>query len=179
MMLPADAQMAQGESALPATWQTFLQTQSKNLSQAGLWRTIESLQSPPGPTAWMSGQELILLCSNNYLGLATDPRLIAAARHAAQEFGVGSGASRLLSGSSPLHAALEQRLSALPSDAAAGDRGGAGCLFFVAAPRCSCHTSQRGRAVIGSAARPWRAGVAFTRGAACLGGATRTERLSR
>lgn len=122
MMVPADAQTGQPRSALPTTWQAFLQTQSDTLRQAGLWRTIESLQSPPGPTVRIQNQELILLCSNNYLGLATDPRLIAAASAAAQKFGVGSGASRLLSGSIELHERLEQRLAAI--------KGCADCVLF-------------------------------------------------
>ncbi len=122
MMVPADPQIPPPQSALPTTWQSFLQTQSEALMRAGLWRTIESLQSPPGPTVRIDNQELILLCSNNYLGLATDPRLIAAARAAAKQLGVGSGASRLLSGSLALHDALEQRLARL--------KGCADCVLF-------------------------------------------------
>ena len=61
---------------LPARWQSFLQDQRQALTQADLWRTIETLDSAPGPTVTIAGQALILLCSNNYLGLATDPRLI-------------------------------------------------------------------------------------------------------
>jgi len=97
----------------PAPWRVFLEAQSTALRTAGLWRTIESLESAPGPTVRLAGQELILLCSNNYLGLATDPRLAAAASVAAEQQGVGSGASRLLGGTGRLHQALEQRLAAL------------------------------------------------------------------
>lgn len=63
-----------------------------------------------------------MLCSNNYLGLATDPRLIAAASASPRKFGVGSGASRLLSGSIELHERLEQRLAAI--------KGCADCVLF-------------------------------------------------
>lgn len=70
----------------------------------------------------IAGQELILLCSNNYLGLATDPRLVSAAQDAAARYGVGSGASRLLSGSTPLHGQLEQQLARL--------KGSEDCLLF-------------------------------------------------
>lgn len=107
---------------LPSIWQSFLQGQSQALAQAGLWRTIETLDSAPGPTVTIAGQELILLCSNNYLGLATDPRLVSAAQDAAARYGVGSGASRLLSGSTPLHGQLEQQLARL--------KGSEDCLLF-------------------------------------------------
>lgn len=109
-------------SALPQVWQSFLHGQSQALVQAGLWRTIETLDSAPGPTVTIDGRELILLCSNNYLGLATDPRLVSAAQAAAARYGVGSGASRLLSGSTPLHGQLEQRLAQL--------KGSEDCLLF-------------------------------------------------
>ena len=107
---------------LPARWQSFLQDQRQALTQADLWRTIETLDSAPGPTVTIAGQALILLCSNNYLGLATDPRLVSAAQDAASRYGVGSGASRLLSGSTPLHGQLEQRLAQL--------KGSEDCLLF-------------------------------------------------
>jgi 8-amino-7-oxononanoate synthase len=110
------------QPALPAVWQAFLQGQSQALTQAGLWRTIDSLDSAPGPTVTLAGQELILLCSNNYLGLATDPRLVSAAQDAAARYGVGSGASRLLSGSTPLHGQLERRLAQI--------KGSEDCLLF-------------------------------------------------
>jgi 8-amino-7-oxononanoate synthase len=70
------------------------------------------LSSAPGPEILVDGQSLIHLCSNNYLGLAADPRLKDAAVEATRRLGTGSGASRLVSGGSTLHRALEQRISA-------------------------------------------------------------------
>jgi 8-amino-7-oxononanoate synthase len=107
---------------LPAAWAEHLASQAAALRRAGQWRTVRTLASPPGPTVRLardehesgheSGRELISLCSNNYLGLATDPRLVAAAQEAAARYGTGSGASRLLGGALPLHRELEQRLAA-------------------------------------------------------------------
>lgn len=62
------------------------------------------------------------MCSNNYLGLATDPRVTAAAADAARTWGSGSGASRLVSGTLALHSELEQRLAAF--------KGTADCVLF-------------------------------------------------
>jgi len=57
------------------------------------------------------GREVVLLCSNNYLGLADHPSLKRAAVEAVERYGTGSGASRLVSGTMELHAALEERLA--------------------------------------------------------------------
>ena len=62
---------------------------------------------------------MLLLCSNNYLGLADHPRVRGAAAEAAERFGAGAGASRLISGSMSLHAELERRLAAFKGSPAA------------------------------------------------------------
>ena len=59
----------------------------------------------------VEGREVIAFCSNDYLGLASDPRLTAAAREGAERFGVGAGASHLILGHSSVHHALEQALA--------------------------------------------------------------------
>ncbi len=59
----------------------------------------------------LDGQPVLLLCSNNYLGLADHPRIREAAADAAMRWGVGSGASRLVSGTMTIHRRLEQRLA--------------------------------------------------------------------
>ena len=71
-------------------------------------RTIEGSQ---GPRVRIDGAEVLLLCSNNYLGLADHPRVRQAAAEAAQRLGAGSGASRLISGTMEIHRELEQRLA--------------------------------------------------------------------
>ena len=55
----------------------------------------------------------LLLASNNYLGLANDPAVVAGARAALEEYGAGAGASRLVTGSLDLHRRLEERIAAL------------------------------------------------------------------
>jgi 8-amino-7-oxononanoate synthase len=67
----------------------------------------------------VNGREAILLCSNNYLGLAEHPILKQAARSALERFGVGSGASRLVSGNMELHEELERRIAAFKGTEAA------------------------------------------------------------
>lgn len=67
----------------------------------------------------MDGGEKLLLCSNNYLGLADHPELKAASIRAIERFGVGSGASRLVSGTMELHEALEERIAVFKGTARA------------------------------------------------------------
>jgi glycine C-acetyltransferase len=67
----------------------------------------------------MEGREVLLLCSNNYLGLADHPRLKEAAVDAVMRYGTGSGASRLVSGTMDLHEALEQRIATFKGTEAA------------------------------------------------------------
>ncbi len=67
--------------------------------------------SPTGPTIEMDGRRVILLASNNYLGLATHPRVMEAALGAVREFGMGAGASRLVSGTLSPHMTLETELA--------------------------------------------------------------------
>ena len=69
-------------------------------------------QAPAGREAVINGQRLINFCGNDYLGLANHPQLVAAFKKAADEFGVGSGASHLVCGHSHYHHALEQQLAA-------------------------------------------------------------------
>jgi glycine C-acetyltransferase/8-amino-7-oxononanoate synthase len=69
------------------------------------------VEGPQGPRVRLGGAEVLLLCSNNYLGLADHPRVRQAAAEAAERYGAGAGASRLISGSMTLHRTLEGRLA--------------------------------------------------------------------
>ncbi|HRI51409.1 MAG TPA: aminotransferase class I/II-fold pyridoxal phosphate-dependent enzyme, partial [Pseudomonadota bacterium] len=95
------------------TLDSYLEAQTQALKDAGLWRTLQPLAGAPGPTVRIGEEELVLLCSNNYLGLAADPRLAEAAAEATRALGTGSGASRLVCGSLALHGELEQQLARL------------------------------------------------------------------
>jgi glycine C-acetyltransferase/8-amino-7-oxononanoate synthase len=80
------------------------------LESSGLRRSLRVVEGPQGPEVVLDGQPVLLLCSNNYLGLAGHPRLRHAAADAALSLGTSAGASRLISGSMSIHAELEARL---------------------------------------------------------------------
>jgi 8-amino-7-oxononanoate synthase len=82
------------------------------LERRGLSRRLRLVSGPQGPTVLLDGQPVLLLCSNNYLGLADHPRVREAAAEAAMRWGVGAGASRLISGTMTVHRRLEERLAA-------------------------------------------------------------------
>ena len=92
--------------------QAELTAQLAQLSVDGLTRTRRTLDAPCGPLARVDGRALISFCSNDYLGLANDPVLIEAACTGTHAWGVGSGASHLVSGHLAPHAALEEKLAA-------------------------------------------------------------------
>jgi glycine C-acetyltransferase/8-amino-7-oxononanoate synthase len=81
------------------------------LRDRGLHRRLRLVSGPQGPRILLDGRPVLLLCSNNYLGLAEHPRVRRAAAEAAMQWGAGAGASRLISGSMELHRRLEARLA--------------------------------------------------------------------
>ena len=81
------------------------------LESSGLRRRLRLIEGPQGPKVVLDGRPVLLLCSNNYLGLADHPRLRRAAANAALSLGTSAGASRLISGSMSIHAELESRLA--------------------------------------------------------------------
>lgn len=89
----------------------FIDDKLKAIKDAGLYRSLSLTQGPQGPKVKINGTDAILLCSNNYLGLANHPKIKEAAIKAVEKYGFGSGASRLVSGNMELHAELEQRLA--------------------------------------------------------------------
>lgn len=83
----------------------------EELRRRGLDRRTRPIEGPQGPRVVLGGAEVLLLCSNNYLGLADHPRVRQAAAEAAERFGAGAGASRLISGDMEPHRKLEARLA--------------------------------------------------------------------
>ncbi len=83
----------------------------EDLAGRGLLRSLRTVDGPQGPRIVVNGREVLLLCSNNYLGLAAHPTVIEAARRGAERYGFGSGGSRLISGSMTAHQRLEERLA--------------------------------------------------------------------
>ena len=96
-----------------------LQERLDELNAAGLNRRMRMVSGPQGPRVVLDGRPVLLLCSNNYLGLADHPRVREAAADAAMRWGVGAGASRLVSGNMTLHRRLEERLATFAGTAAA------------------------------------------------------------
>ncbi len=81
------------------------------LRDQGLYRRTRLISGPQGPRVLLDGTPVLLLCSNNYLGLADHPRVREAAADAAMRWGVGAGASRLVSGTMTIHERLERQLA--------------------------------------------------------------------
>lgn len=89
----------------------FLTMGIEGLKTNGLYNVIDTLQGANGPVIQIDGKSLINLSSNNYLGLATDQRLIDASVKAAQTYGAGAGAVRTINGTMDLHIELEDKLA--------------------------------------------------------------------
>jgi 8-amino-7-oxononanoate synthase len=83
------------------------------------FRRLLRIDSAQGPSVLLDGHPVLLFCSNNYLGLAEHPALTQAAAAAMERYGFGSGASRLVSGNSPLHEELEGRIASFKGSEAA------------------------------------------------------------
>jgi glycine C-acetyltransferase/8-amino-7-oxononanoate synthase len=81
------------------------------LRDRGLYRRLRLIEGPQGPQVLLGGREVLLLCSNNYLGLADHKLVREAAAEAAIRWGAGSGASRLISGNMEPHRRLESGLA--------------------------------------------------------------------
>ena len=97
----------------------WLDTEYGAIEQAGLRRHLRTVMSAPTGTIHLDGRDVVLLGSNNYLGLSTHPEVIAAAVEATQTFGTGASGSRLISGNSELYTTLETNLAKMKGTEAA------------------------------------------------------------
>src|ERR1700722_7748763 len=84
----------------------------EDLERLGRSRRTRMVSGPQGPRVLLDGKPVLLLCSNNYLGLADHPRVREVAAEPAMRWGVCSGSSRLVSVSMRIHRRLEERLAA-------------------------------------------------------------------
>ncbi|MFA5874168.1 MAG: glycine C-acetyltransferase [Anaerolineales bacterium] len=84
----------------------------EGLKAQGLYNRIRTIGSPQGAWLVVDGKKVLNFCSNNYLGLANHPKLVAAAKKAMDEMGVGPAAVRTIAGTMTLHLELEKRLAA-------------------------------------------------------------------
>ena len=103
-----------------------IDTELETLDRELLRRSIRSVETPCGPEIEIRGRSLLAFCSNDYLGLANHPELIAALSEGAARFGSGSGASHLISGHHAIHDELEAKLASTQAKAIPNARA----LFF-------------------------------------------------
>ncbi|MEY2624082.1 MAG: hypothetical protein RLZZ101_1317 [Pseudomonadota bacterium] len=103
-----------------------IDTELAILDREQLRRSIRSVDTPCGTEIQIGGKALLAFCSNDYLGLANHPELIAALSEGATRFGTGSGASHLISGHHIIHDELEAKLASTQSGAIPNVRA----LFF-------------------------------------------------
>jgi glycine C-acetyltransferase len=98
-----------GEKMSKTDWIT---QELNGLKQAGLYNRIRTIGSPQGAWLMVDGKKVLNFCSNNYLGLANHPDIVAAAKKSLDEMGIGPAAVRSIAGTMTLHVELEKRLAA-------------------------------------------------------------------
>ncbi len=91
--------------------ETVIDERLEAIKEDGLFRRMRTVESEQGPRVSLDGEDVLLLCSNDYLSLASHPDVKAAAADAVERWGVGTGASRLVSGNMAPHDELEQHLA--------------------------------------------------------------------
>src|SRR5512138_4018068 len=89
----------------------WLNQEIEGLKEQGLYNRIRTIGSAQGAWLVVDGKNVLNFCSNNYLGLANHPKIVAAAKEATQKYGVGPAAVRSIAGTMDLHVQLEQRLA--------------------------------------------------------------------
>ena len=89
----------------------LLSRELEAIKAAGRYRFLRTIETAQSPRVVLDGREVVLMCSNNYLGLADHPRLLRAAKEAIDRYGTSAVASRLVSGTMTLHEELEEALA--------------------------------------------------------------------
>jgi 8-amino-7-oxononanoate synthase len=141
-----------------------IEARLSELRAMGLWRRIRLVSGPQGPHVVLNGKPVLLLGSDNYLGLADNPRVREAAADAAMRWGVGTGASRLVSGTMTIHRRLEERLASFVGRESAllfgsGYLADAGVIAALARPGDVVFSDARARASLIDGCRLSRADV--------------------
>lgn len=109
-----------------------LSQQLTELDAHSLIRRRRTVDTPCGPRMTVDGRELLAFCSNDYLGLANHPQLVAAMQEGAARYGAGSGASHLISGHGRAHVQLEERLAAMQAGHLDAPRALTFCTGYMA-----------------------------------------------
>ncbi len=89
----------------------FLKDKIADLKEQGLYHDLKVLSSPQGARSVINGKEVVNLSSNNYLGLANNPKLKEATIAATEKYGAGAGAVRTIIGNMSIHEELEKKLA--------------------------------------------------------------------
>lgn len=106
----------------------FLKTNLEDLKSKGLYNEINVITGQNGPIIEIEGKKLINLSSNNYLGLATNKRMVEASIKATEKYGVGAGAVRTINGTLDIHIELEKKLATFKhTEAAIAFQSGFNC----------------------------------------------------
>ena len=94
-------------------FQAALGEELERVEAAGLWRELREIEGEQAPSVVLRGREVLLFCSNNYLGLANHPEVVEASREAAARYGASAGSSRLISGHMRAHREFEECVAQL------------------------------------------------------------------
>ena len=91
-----------------------LQAELEQFKQEGVYKRLNYLEAPQAARTNMQGRgEVVILSSNNYLGLCNQPEVVAAGKRALEEFGAGTGSVRFICGTFTIHRELESALARL------------------------------------------------------------------
>ena len=120
------------------SWDARIRASLERVVDEGRWRAPREFDAL-GPAGMLEGGPVVSFASNDYLGLSAHPAVVAAARRALTRWGAGSGASRLVTGSRPVHSELERELAAWKGTEAAvcfptGFAANLGVLSTLAGP---------------------------------------------
>lgn len=95
---------------MQTTLERTLAAELKELRDSGQYKQYNELQRPQAPRTRMDGRDIVMLSSNNYLGLADHPKVLEAARNAIERFGMGTASVRFICGTMTCHLELERRI---------------------------------------------------------------------
>ncbi len=94
------------------SWRGALAAELQDIRDAGLWKRESEITSPQGAHITLGGRQLINMCANNYLGLADNAEVVAAAHRALDDYGFGTASVRFICGTQDIHRLLERELAA-------------------------------------------------------------------
>ena len=137
-----------------------LERELTTLDERALRRRRRIAETPCAPRMRVDGRDMLAFCSNDYLGLASHPRVIEALREGALRYGAGSGASHLISGHTESHALLEERLAQFVSPNIDQARALYFCTGYMANLAIITALARPGRRTEPRLADRWRTAVA-------------------